>query len=58
MGLGKTRLCCAFLAGALGSRLIQRAIVVVPTTLLDAWTKELTYCGISTVSRYHGTAKT
>ena len=36
-GLGKTIQCAAFLAGLLQSRLIRRAIIVAPKTLLAHW---------------------
>ncbi|KAL4427704.1 hypothetical protein ABPG75_001793 [Micractinium tetrahymenae] len=57
MGLGKTIQCAAFLAGLIESRLIRRAIVVAPKTLLAQWRKELDICGLgSAAAEYGGTA--
>ncbi|XP_028770990.1 protein CHROMATIN REMODELING 24-like [Neltuma alba] len=58
MGLGKTRQICCFLAGLLNSRLIKKALVVVPKTLLPHWIKELSAVGLSEKTRgYNGTSK-
>lgn len=57
MGLGKTMQCAAFLAGMVHSRLIQRAIVLAPKTLLGQWAAELRRCGLAgRVFEYHGTS--
>ncbi|KAL4444622.1 hypothetical protein ABPG77_002439 [Micractinium sp. CCAP 211/92] len=57
MGLGKTIQCAAFLAGLIESRLIQRALIVAPKTLLAQWRKELDVCGLgSAAAEYGGTA--
>lgn len=57
MGLGKTMQCAAFLAGMVHSRLIQRAIVLAPKTLLGQWGAELRRCGLAgRVFEYHGTS--
>ncbi|KAK2079914.1 hypothetical protein QBZ16_002309 [Prototheca wickerhamii] len=37
MGLGKTMQCCAYLAGALASGTVSRALVVAPKTLVAHW---------------------
>ena len=42
----KTIQCAAWLAGLIESRLIRRAIVVAPKTLLAQWQKELGVCGL------------
>ncbi|KAJ6798390.1 protein CHROMATIN REMODELING 24 [Iris pallida] len=47
MGLGKTMQVAAFLAGLFRSRLIKRALIVAPKTLLAHWTKELSVVGLS-----------
>lgn len=39
--------CCAFLAGMLGSGLLQRALVVTPKTLMAHWKSELGVCGLA-----------
>ncbi|KXZ56757.1 hypothetical protein GPECTOR_1g682 [Gonium pectorale] len=51
MGLGKTMQCSAFLAGLFSCRLIKRAIIVAPKTLLPHWTKELSVCGLRQLTR-------
>ncbi|CAI0428080.1 unnamed protein product [Linum tenue] len=57
MGLGKTMQICGFLAGLFHSRLIKRAMVVAPKTLLDHWIKELSIVGLSKETReYYGTS--
>ncbi|XP_024028985.1 protein CHROMATIN REMODELING 24 [Morus notabilis] len=60
MGLGKTMQICGFLAGLFHSRLIKRALIVAPKTLLSHWIKELSVVGLSDKTReYFGTcAKT
>ncbi|ESR45374.1 hypothetical protein CICLE_v10000096mg [Citrus x clementina] len=56
MGLGKTMQICGFLAGLFHSRLIKRALVVAPKTLLSHWIKELTAVGLSAkIREYFGT---
>ncbi|XP_028770191.1 protein CHROMATIN REMODELING 24 isoform X2 [Neltuma alba] len=56
MGLGKTMQICSFLAGLFNSRLIKRALVVAPKTLLPHWIKELSIVGLSEKTReYFGT---
>ncbi|KAI4383534.1 hypothetical protein MLD38_009361 [Melastoma candidum] len=56
MGLGKTMQICGFLAGLFHSRLIKRAIIVAPKTLLSHWIKELSTVGLSEMIReYYGT---
>ncbi|XP_056168779.1 protein CHROMATIN REMODELING 24 isoform X1 [Syzygium oleosum] len=56
MGLGKTMQICGFLAGLFHSRLISRALVVAPKTLLSHWLKELSAVGLSEKTReYYGT---
>ncbi|KAF7840134.1 protein CHROMATIN REMODELING 24 [Senna tora] len=57
MGLGKTMQICGFLAGLFHSRLIRRALVVAPKTLLPHWIKELSAVGLSDKTReYFGTS--
>ncbi|XP_021677310.2 protein CHROMATIN REMODELING 24 isoform X2 [Hevea brasiliensis] len=57
MGLGKTMQICGFLAGLFHSRLIKRALVVAPKTLLSHWIKELSTVGLSGETReYFGTS--
>ncbi|KAK7399357.1 hypothetical protein VNO78_10539 [Psophocarpus tetragonolobus] len=57
MGLGKTMQICGFLAGLFHSRLIRRALVVAPKTLLPHWIKELSAVGLSQKTReYFGTS--
>ncbi|KAL2342897.1 hypothetical protein Fmac_004182 [Flemingia macrophylla] len=57
MGLGKTMQMCGFLAGLFHSRLIRRALVVAPKTLLPHWIKELAAVGLSEKTReYFGTS--
>ncbi|XP_027342704.1 protein CHROMATIN REMODELING 24 [Abrus precatorius] len=57
MGLGKTMQICGFLAGLFHSRLIRRALVVAPKTLLPHWIKELSAVGLSEKTReYFGTS--
>ncbi|KAL2653795.1 hypothetical protein R1flu_021923 [Riccia fluitans] len=46
MGLGKTRQIASFLAGLFSSRLIKRAMVVAPKTLLAHWANELAEVGL------------
>jgi SNF2 family DNA or RNA helicase len=46
MGLGKTMQISAYLAGALKSRRVVRALVVAPKTLLEHWAHELRTCGL------------
>ncbi|XP_004503910.1 protein CHROMATIN REMODELING 24 [Cicer arietinum] len=56
MGLGKTMQICGFLAGLFHSRLITRALVVAPKTLLPHWIKELAVVGLSEMTKeYFGT---
>lgn len=56
MGLGKTMQICGFLAGLFHSRLIRRALVVAPKTLLSHWLKELSVVGLSEKTKeYYGT---
>ncbi|KAJ0969486.1 hypothetical protein J5N97_022363 [Dioscorea zingiberensis] len=47
MGLGKTMQVSAYLAGLFHSKLIKRALIVAPKTLLAHWTKELSVVGLS-----------
>ncbi|KAI3429485.1 hypothetical protein D9Q98_005576 [Chlorella vulgaris] len=54
MGLGKTLQCTAFLAGLIQGRLINRAIVVAPKTLLAQWQKELALCGLQSQAHEYG----
>ncbi|KDP31473.1 hypothetical protein JCGZ_15353 [Jatropha curcas] len=57
MGLGKTMQICGFLAGLFNSKLIKRALVVAPKTLLSHWLKELSIVGLSGATReYFGTS--
>ncbi|XP_010461204.1 PREDICTED: protein CHROMATIN REMODELING 24-like [Camelina sativa] len=57
MGLGKTMQICSFLAGLFNSKLIKRALVVAPKTLLPHWMKELATVGLSRMTReYYGTS--
>ncbi|KAG8640786.1 protein CHROMATIN REMODELING 24 isoform X1 [Manihot esculenta] len=57
MGLGKTMQICGFIAGLFHSRLIKRALVVAPKTLLPHWIKELSTVGLSGETReYFGTS--
>ncbi|KAJ6929201.1 protein CHROMATIN REMODELING 24 [Populus alba x Populus x berolinensis] len=57
MGLGKTMQICSFLAGLFHSKLIKRAMVVAPKTLLAHWIKELSVVGLSAKTReYFGTS--
>ncbi|KHN17394.1 DNA excision repair protein ERCC-6-like [Glycine soja] len=57
MGLGKTMQMCGFLAGLFHSRLIRRALIVAPKTLLPHWIKELSAVGLSEKTReYFGTS--
>ncbi|RDY00771.1 Protein CHROMATIN REMODELING 24, partial [Mucuna pruriens] len=51
MGLGKTMQMCGFLAGLFHSRLIRRALIVAPKTLLPHWIKELSAVGLSEKTR-------
>ncbi|KAE7997558.1 hypothetical protein FH972_002182 [Carpinus fangiana] len=56
MGLGKTMQICGFLAGLFHSRLIKRAMVVAPKTLMPHWIKELSAVGLSEkIREYYGT---
>ncbi|MED6135125.1 Protein CHROMATIN REMODELING 24 [Stylosanthes scabra] len=56
MGLGKTMQICGYLAGLFHSRIIKRALVVAPKTLLPHWIKELSAVGLSEKTReYFGT---
>ncbi|XP_052190509.1 protein CHROMATIN REMODELING 24 isoform X2 [Diospyros lotus] len=56
MGLGKTMQICGFLSGLFHSRLIKRALVVAPKTLIPHWIKELSVVGLSEKTReYFGT---
>eukprot|EP00208_Stichococcus_sp_RCC1054_P008990 CAMPEP_0206151388 /NCGR_PEP_ID=MMETSP1473-20131121/38795_1 /ASSEMBLY_ACC=CAM_ASM_001109 /TAXON_ID=1461547 /ORGANISM="Stichococcus sp, Strain RCC1054" /LENGTH=1241 /DNA_ID=CAMNT_0053548933 /DNA_START=394 /DNA_END=4120 /DNA_ORIENTATION=+ len=58
MGLGKTMQCAAFLSGMVHSKLIDRALVLAPMTLLDQWAKELKRCGLQgRIFEYHGSSK-
>ncbi|KAG5393988.1 hypothetical protein IGI04_023951 [Brassica rapa subsp. trilocularis] len=55
MGLGKTMQICSFLAGLFHSKLIKRAMIVAPKTLLPHWMKELATVGLSQMTReYYG----
>lgn len=57
MGLGKTMQICSFLVGLFHSKLIKRALVVAPKTLLPHWMKELATVGLSQMTReYYGTS--
>ncbi|WCJ41023.1 chromatin remodeling 24 [Euphorbia peplus] len=57
MGLGKTMQICGFLAGLFHSRLIRRALIVAPKTLLSHWIKELSIVGLSEkIREYFGTS--
>ncbi|XP_065875193.1 protein CHROMATIN REMODELING 24 isoform X2 [Euphorbia lathyris] len=57
MGLGKTMQICGFLAGLFHSRLIKRALIVAPKTLLSHWIKELSTVGLSEkIREYFGTS--
>ncbi|MBA0857952.1 hypothetical protein Goshw_019441 [Gossypium schwendimanii] len=51
MGLGKTMQICGFLAGLFHSKLIKRALIVAPKTLLSHWIKELSVVGLSGKTR-------
>ncbi|KAK8710077.1 hypothetical protein V6N13_145418 [Hibiscus sabdariffa] len=51
MGLGKTMQICGFLAGLFHSKLIKRALIVAPKTLLSHWIKELSVVGLSRKTR-------
>lgn len=42
---------CGFLAGLFHSRLIKRALIVAPKTLLSHWIKELSVVGLSDKTR-------
>ncbi|KMT14061.1 hypothetical protein BVRB_4g078890 isoform A [Beta vulgaris subsp. vulgaris] len=56
MGLGKTMQMASFLAGLFSSRLIKRAMIVAPKTLIPHWIKELTVVGLSDkIKEYFGT---
>ncbi|KAL2941812.1 Protein CHROMATIN REMODELING 24 [Bienertia sinuspersici] len=56
MGLGKTMQISGFLAGLFSSRLIKRAMIVAPKTLMPHWIKELTAVGLSDlIKEYYGT---
>ncbi|GMH10401.1 hypothetical protein Nepgr_012242 [Nepenthes gracilis] len=58
MGLGKTMQICGFLSGLFHSRLIKRAIIVAPKTLIPHWIKELSTMGLSEKTReYFGTCQ-
>jgi len=58
MGLGKTMQVSAFLSGMIASKLIRRAIVVAPKTLLEHWVKELSTCGLGTrTHQYFGSSQ-
>ena len=47
--------CAAFLAGMVRSRLVRRAMVLAPKTLLGQWAAELRRCGLGgRVFEYHG----
>lgn len=55
MGLGKTLQVSAYLSGLLRQKLIRRACIVAPKTLLAAWKKELNVCGLMHASKeYYG----
>ncbi|XVF14803.1 hypothetical protein REPUB_Repub09cG0092800 [Reevesia pubescens] len=60
MGLGKTMQICGFLAGLFHSKLIKRALIVAPKTLLSHWIKELSVVGLSRKTReyFAASAKT
>ncbi|KAL9233353.1 hypothetical protein vseg_008368 [Gypsophila vaccaria] len=56
MGLGKTMQIAGYLAGMFNSRLINRAMIVAPKTLIPHWIKELTVVGLSKmIKEYFGT---
>ena len=47
---------CLF-SGMLGGKLIRRAMVVAPKTLLGQWVKELTVCGLGhSIFEYYGSS--
>ncbi len=49
--------CCHI--GMLGGKLIRRAMVVAPKTLLGQWAKELTVCGLDhSIFEYYGPSAT
>ena len=53
----QTMQCAAFLAGMVRSRLIRRAMVLAPKTLLGQWAAELRRCGLGgRVFEYHGSS--
>nr|GMD67546.1 protein chromatin remodeling 24 [Ipomoea batatas] len=57
MGLGKTMQICGFLAGLFHSKLIKRAMIVAPKTLMPHWIKELSVVGLSEqIREYFGTS--
>ncbi|KAK9735528.1 hypothetical protein RND81_04G210600 [Saponaria officinalis] len=56
MGLGKTMQIAGYLAGLFSSRLISRAMIVAPKTLIPHWIKELSVVGLSKmIKEYFGT---
>ncbi|KAH9612830.1 hypothetical protein KSS87_021563 [Heliosperma pusillum] len=56
MGLGKTMQIAGYLAGMFHSRLIKRAMIVAPKTLIPHWIKELSVVGLSKmIKEYFGT---
>jgi SNF2 family DNA or RNA helicase len=58
MGLGKTMQCSAFLAGSFHSKVLKRAIIIAPKTLLAHWEKELRVCGLGNkIYSYYGTSE-
>ncbi|XP_024537177.1 protein CHROMATIN REMODELING 24 isoform X1 [Selaginella moellendorffii] len=57
MGLGKTMQIAAFLCGLFHSKLIKRALIVAPKTLIPHWGKELNVVGLGRkVKDYSGTS--
>ncbi|XP_074307947.1 protein CHROMATIN REMODELING 24 isoform X2 [Silene latifolia] len=55
MGLGKTMQIAGYLAGMFHSRLIKRAMIVAPKTLIPHWIKELSVVGLSKmIKEYFG----
>ncbi|GBG83531.1 hypothetical protein CBR_g37246 [Chara braunii] len=55
MGLGKTMQVAAFLDGLFRSKLVRKALIVAPGTLLPHWEKELGVVGLAKVTdKYHG----
>ncbi|KAK9909741.1 hypothetical protein WJX75_006802 [Coccomyxa subellipsoidea] len=58
MGLGKTMQCAAFISGMVKSHQARRALVVAPKTLLAHWEKELSVCGLASLTHeFYGTSQ-